>query len=224
MIDIRGLALARDGARLEPMSLQVRGGELVFLLERQGLGPLYAALSGRRPADGGEALFSGGQSAAPPAVFIDRVEAVADYETEASLGDWIEFLCTAGGIDRAGVFKTLLVCNIHERQLKKRARDLAAEVFQQVCLALCLAGGAPNLVIHDFIRGAGKGFEMKFNKLMLGQKALGRAILYLGSDIFYASQVADRVGFVKDGRLLFEADAADLQEMDLKGLYLQFLN
>lgn len=224
MIDIRGLTLARDGARLEPMSLQVQGGEIVFLLDRLGLGPLYAALSGRRPADGGEARFSGARAGTPPVVFIDRVEAAADYETEACLGDWIEFLCTSGGIDRAAVFKTLLVCNIHERQLKKRARDLAPEVFQQVYLALCLAGGAPNLVFHDFIRGAGKGFELKFNKLMLGQKALGRAILYLGSDIFYASQVADRAGFVKEGRLLFEAGAADLKEMDLKGLYLQFLN
>ena len=65
---------------------------------------------------------------------------------------------------------------------------------------------------------------MKFNKLLLQKKAQGRAILYLGSDIFYASEIADRVGFIKNGRLLFEADAADLKEMDIKDLYLKFLN
>lgn len=224
MIALRGLSLGQGGGRIESLSLQVADGEIVFLLERLGLEGLFAVLSGRRPADGGEFQFGPAPAGASPAVFIDRIEDAAEFETDARLGDWIEFLCAAGNVDRASVFKTLLLCNIHERQLKKRARDLAFEDFQQVYLALCLAGKEPNVVIHDFIRGAGKGFELKFNKLLLQRKAQGQSILYLGSDIFYASQIADRVGFVKNGRLLFEAEAEDLKEMDIKGLYLQFLN
>jgi len=224
VIALRGLSLGPGGGRIDSLSLQVADGEIVFLLERMGLDGLFAVLSGRRPADSGEFHFSPVPAGAAPAVFIDRIEDAADFETDARLGDWIEFLCSAGGVDRASVFKTLLLCNFHERLLKKRARDLAAEEFQQVYLALCLAGREANVVIHDFIRGAGKGFEMKFNKLLLQRKAQGQSILYLGSDIFYASQIADRVGFVKNGRLLFEAEAEDLKEMDIKGLYLQFLN
>ena len=74
-------------------------------------------------------------------------------------------------------------------------------------------------MINDFIHGAEKSFELKFNKLLLQQKARGRSILFLGNDIFYASEIADRVGFIKNGHLLFEADAADLKDMDIKGLY-----
>ncbi len=149
---------------------------------------------------------------------------MADFETEARIGDWIDFLCACCGLDRESIFKTLLVCNFHERHLKKKVRDLAPEIFRQAYLAICLAGESGNIVINDFIRGAEKSFELKFNKLLLQKKAQGRAILYLGSDIFYASEIADRVGFIKDGRLLFEADAADLKEMDIKDLYLKFLN
>jgi ABC-type Na+ transport system ATPase subunit NatA len=103
-------------------------------------------------------------------------------------------------------------------------RDLSPDIFKQAYLAICLACECGNIVINDFIRGAEKSFELKFNKLLLQKKAQGQAILYLGSDIFYASEIADRVGFIKDGRLLFEADAADLKDMDIKDLYLKFLN
>jgi ABC-type multidrug transport system ATPase subunit len=65
---------------------------------------------------------------------------------------------------------------------------------------------------------------LKFNKLLLQKKAAGNSILFLGSDIFYAAEIADRVGFIKNGRLMFEAPAADLKDMDIKDLYSKFLN
>lgn len=227
MISIRDLGLDSGDAILEPLSLEIADGEIYFLLDRLGFDKLFQVLGGLRRADAGEVLFTGGSAGnggRDGAAFVDRLAEVADFETEARIADWIDFLCAACGCDRESIFKTLLVCNFHERQLKKKARDLAPEIFKQVYLAVCLADDRRNLVINDFIRGAAKGFELKFNKLLLQKKAQGRAILYLGSDIFYASEIADRVGFIKNGRLLFEADAADLREMDIKDLYLKFLN
>jgi len=185
-------------------------------------------LGGFQPLSAGECLFDGcrqgnGNCVSPPAL-IDRIGDAADFETEARVADWIDFLCSGCDLDRESLFRTLMVCNFHERHLKKRIRELSPELFQQVYLAASLAPGRRNIVINDFIRGAEKGFELKFNKLLLQQKGEGRAILCLGGDIFYASEIADRVGFIKNGRLLFEADAAELKEMDIKGLYLKFLN
>ncbi len=227
MISIRGLGLECGDVLLDPLSLEIADGEIYFLLDRLGFDLLFHVLGGLRHADTGEVLFTGAaeeNGARDGAVFINRVSDVADFETEARIADWIDFLCSACGYNRESILKTLLVCNFHERHLKKKARDLAPEIFKQAYLAVCLADDSPNLVINDFIRGAEKGFELKFNKLLLQKKAEGRAILYLGSDIFYASEIADRVGFIKNGRLLFEADAADLKDMDIKDLYLKFLN
>ena len=227
MISIRGLGLESGDVFLDPLNLEIADGEIYFLLDRLGFDLLFHVLNGLRRADAGEVLFNGapaGNDGRDGAVFIDRVADVADFETEARLGDWLDFLCAEGGLDRASIFRTLLVCNFNESHLKRKVRDLAPDVFMQAYLAVCLADDSRNLVINDFIRGAEKGFELKFNKLLLQKKAQGRAILYLGSDIFYASEIADRVGFIKNGRLLFEADATDLKEMDLKDLYLKFLN
>jgi ABC-type multidrug transport system ATPase subunit len=228
MIAIRDLGLERGLDYLDSLKLEIADGEIYFLLNRFGLDFLFHVLDDSNRAACGEILFDGsvlsGNGNAGGAAFIDRVMDVADFETDARIGEWIDFLCACCGFDRESIFKTLLVCNFHERHLKKKVRELAPEIFRQVYLAVCLASEKGNIVINDFIRGAEKSFELKFNKLLLQKKAQGRAILYLGSDIFYASEIADRVGFIKDGRLLFEADAADLKEMDIKDLYLKFLN
>lgn len=224
MIAIRDLGLALGESCLDPLNLEIAAGEIYFLLNRPGLKHFFEVLGGLRQPHAGEVVFSGGPPGAAPAIFIERVEDVVDFETEARIGDWLDFLCASCGYDRASVFKTLLVCGFDERHMKKKVRDLAPDIFKQAYLAICLATTSANIVIHDFIRGAEKSFELKFNKLLLQKKDQGRSILYLGNDIFYASEIADRVGFIKNGRLLFEADSADLREMDIKDLYLKFLN
>jgi ABC-2 type transport system ATP-binding protein len=226
MITLRDVSMESGEFHLDSVSLEVADGEIYFLLNRLGQGSdfLLRVLGGFQRPSAGECLFDGCACPDGRAALIDRIVDPADFETEARVGDWIDFLCSGCGLDRESLFKTLLVCNFHERHLKKRIRELAPEIFQQVYLAASLAPVRKNIVINDFIRGAEKGFELKFNKLLLQQKGEGRAILCLGGDIFYASEIADRVGFIKNGRLLFEADAAELKEMDIKGLYLKFLN
>jgi ABC-2 type transport system ATP-binding protein len=226
MIQVRGLSLECGEVFLDALSLEVAGGEIYFLLNRLGQDSdlLFSALSGFQQPAAGEVLFDGQRQAVKAgAVFIDRIADMADFETEARVGDWIDFLC-ATGLRRESIYQTLLVCNFHERHLKKKIRELAPEIVKQVYLAACLAPERGNIVINDFIRGAEKGFELKFNKLLLQQKARGRATLCLGGDIFYASEIADRVGFIKSGHLLFEADAAELKDMDIKSLYLKLLS
>jgi ABC-2 type transport system ATP-binding protein len=230
MITLKNLCLEHGDFYLSAVSLQVRNGEIYFLLNRQNLcnDLLFNILSGFRSPDGGEIFYDdchqvlAGQML--PTAFINKVVDVADFETEARIGDWIDFLCRSSALSRESILQTLMVLNFNEINLRKKVRDLAPEIFRQVYLALCLAPDAPNIVINDFIKGTEKSLEMKFNKLLWQKKAAGRAILYLGNDIIYAAEIADRVGFIKNGHLLFEAEAADIKSMDIKDLYYKFLN
>ena len=229
MIVLKNLTLEKNDFYLFDLSLEVADGEIYYLLNRQGQDSdfLFRALGGFQPVGSGEISYDGRRlhEAKRPsdAVFIDRVSNRVDFDTEARLGHWLDFLC-ALGLGRESIYKTLLVGNFHERHLKKMVRDLSPETFKLAYLSVCLAADGNNIVVNDFIRGAEKSFELKFNKLLLQKKASGGAILFLGGDIFYASEIADRVGFIKNGRLMFEAAAADLKEMDIKDLYLKFLN
>jgi ABC-type multidrug transport system ATPase subunit len=229
MIAIRDLTLARDGFYLSALGLEVRRGEIYFLLNRldQDNDLLFQVLGGYQPAGSGEISYDGIRPLGPErpaaAIFIDRVKDRTDFDAEARLDHWFDFLC-ALGLSREKIFQTLLVGNFHERQLKEMVRDLHPETFKLAYLAACLAEDSANIVINDFIRGAGKNFELKFNKLLLQKKAAGGSILFLGNDIIYAAEIADRIGFVKDGLLLFEAEAADVKDMDIKDLYYKFLS
>jgi ABC-type multidrug transport system ATPase subunit len=230
MIVLKKLSLEDGDFHLADVSLRVRGGEIYFLLNRQNVGndSLFNALSGFRAPVGGEIWYDGcrlSRNGPPRSVaLIDKVVDASDFETEARIGAWIDFLCSAGGLAYENVLQTLMVLNFNEMNLQKKVRDLPPEIFKQVYLALCLAADAPNIVINDFSKGTEKSLEMKFNKLLWKRKAAGQAILYLGNDVLYAAEIADRVGFVKNGQLLFEAEAADIKEMDIKDLYSKFLS
>jgi len=230
MITLKNLSLEHGDFYLSDINLQVRSGEIYFLLNRQNLSNdfLFSVLSGFRAPNRGEIFYDDRRQQQPerwlPAAFINKIVDVTDFETDASIGDWIDFLCRCGNLLRENVLQTLMVLNFNEKHLRKTVRDLAPEVFRQVYLALCLAPDDPNIVINDFIKGMEKSLEMKFNKLLLQKKTAGRSILYLGNDIIYAAEIADRVGFIKNGHLLFEADAADIKDMDIKDLYYKFLN
>jgi len=230
MITLKNLCMEHGDFYLSDVSLQVCNGEIYFLLNRQNSGNdlLFSVLSGFRAPAAGEIFYDecrqGSAERPMPAALINKVPEAADFETESRIGDWIDFLCRCGALRRENVLQTLMVLNFNETNLQKKVRDLPPEIFRQVYLALCLAGNAPNLVINDFIKGTEKRLEMKFNKLLGQKKAAGQAILYLGNDIIYAAEIADRVGFIKNGHLLFEAEAADIKDMDIKDLYYKFLS
>jgi len=229
MIALKSLSVDQGDSFFASLSLEVGKGEIYFLLNRmdQDNDVLFQVLGGFQAFGSGEICYDGIplRAAEQPkaTVFIERIKDRADFDAEAGLGHWLDFLC-AHGLDRESIYKTLLVGNFHERQLKRMVRDLTPEAFKLSYLAACLATDHGNIVINDFVRGAEKSFELKFNKLLLQQKAAGNAILFLGSDIFYAAEIADRVGFIKNGRLLFEAAASDLKDMDIKDLYSKFFS
>ena len=230
MITLKNLCMEHSEFYFADVSLQVRSGEIYFLLNRQNLSNdfFFNVLRGFLAPKGGEIYYDDCRQTVAErsllAAFINKVVDAADFETEARIGDWIDFLCCCGKLPRDNVLQTLMVLNFNEKKLLNKVRDLTPELFRQVYLALCLAPDAPNIVINDFIKGTEKSLEMKFNKLLWQKKAAGQSILYLGNDILYAAEIADRVGFIKNGNLLFETDAVEIKDMNIKDLYYKFLS
>ena len=109
MIALRNLSLENGEFYLSDLSLEVAGGEIYFLLNRldqdndllfQGLERLPAG----RPAGRSFSTASARQAKRRRAVFIDRIADMADFETEARVGDWIDFLC-ATGLSRENIYQ-----------------------------------------------------------------------------------------------------------------------
>jgi ABC-2 type transport system ATP-binding protein len=229
VIAIRDLGFSGAGLSLHRFGLEVRNGEIFFLLSsEEGMtARLFGMAGGFLPIPEGAIAFDGEDvrpwRAVERSAFLEKISDKADFETEASLGDWLDFMIDACSLSREACIETLVRMNFSERDLKKRVREVEMDVFKMVYLAVEFARDRPNVVIHDFCRGGEKNFEFRFDRLLVRKRDEGKAILYLTEDIFYAAQIADRIGFIKRGQLLFEATADDLREMDIQQLHTRFL-
>lgn len=230
MISIRELALPGADVALPRFSLEIQNGEIYFLLSsEEGVSEwLFDMAGGFGPVAKGAIAFD--QEEVRPgrfpqkAAFLAGIADKGDFDTEAPLQDWLDFIIGICALSREAVGETLIRMNFSERDLKKRVRDVKADVLRMAYLAVELAREKPNIVIHDFCKGVEKNFELKFDRLLVRKRDEGKAILYVTGDIFYAARIADRIGFIKRGQLPFEATAADLREMDIQQLHLKFLS
>ncbi len=227
MIQLRGIFLEVANECVRDLNLTVVDGEVFCLLCKHGKirQHLFSVLRGFSTPDRGEIAFS--RPAAPGDRNVVAMEALnaGDFDAEATLAAHLRLLCRAFRLKRETVYENLIQLNVGEEHLRKRLQNAEEESFRKLVLAVQLAIPAANLVINDFIRQERKSFEMAFNKLLLRRREWGQAILYLTDDIFYALRIADRVAFIKKGRLLPREPilAADLEEMDLMRLYEKFL-
>jgi energy-coupling factor transporter ATP-binding protein EcfA2 len=92
MIALKNLTLENCDFYLSGLSLEVAKGEIYFLLNRLEPGNdfLFRALSGFQPAASGEISYDGrrlaGTERPKTAVFIDRVNDRADFDTALIIG------------------------------------------------------------------------------------------------------------------------------------------
>ncbi|HDP95414.1 MAG TPA: hypothetical protein ENN40_08665 [Candidatus Aminicenantes bacterium] len=227
MIRMSGLTLGKGNDCVHDLNLAVADGEIFCLLCKQGVlrKRLFSVLRGFSLPDHGEVVFPGNATEIKAGtVALEPVNA-ADFDAEATLNAHLSFLCRAAKLSREAVYEILIKLNVGEEQLDRRLRDADEEAFRKLVLAIIMAIPAPNLICNDLIHGEKKAFELEFNKLLMQRRQNGHAILYLTDDIFYALQIADRVSFIKKGRLLPREPipAMDLEEMDLMRLYNKYL-
>ena len=160
------------------------------------------------------------------AVFINRLEEVHEFDTDATMEQFIDYCCASGKIDKLAVFEHLIRLHINEDRLKKRIKDERPDIFRMVYLSVLLGMNTQNIVFNNFINVDDKVLQIEFNKTLIRKRNEGKSILYLTGDLFYAFHVADKISFVKNGYLAPTSPivAADFKEMDVMKLYKQYMS
>lgn len=230
MIELRKLFCKDKGAHIENLSIEIPDGQIYGLLcSEPGIRHLFPRLfSGSLKPVSGDILIDG----SPPVkerrpesvVCLDRVTQVDGFDTEVIVKHWVDFLVSILRLSHKEFMEMLIKFNFPEEYGNKRLKDLDADLFRILFAAIQFTRPARNWLIHDFCKGVEKKFETKFNRLLMQKREQKNAVIYLTNDIFYVSEIADRVGFLKKGMLTFEVNADELKEMDFKELYLKFLS
>jgi ABC-2 type transport system ATP-binding protein len=214
---------------LDSLHLEVRNGEILFLLGANGAGKtttLNCFLDFTTPT-AGRAEVDGVVVADHPLDAKRRLaflsENVAIYGTLTTRQN-LRYFARLGGhhadLTPADTDAALANVGLPAAAFGRPARDLSKGMRQKLGVAVALARHAPNLLLDEPTSGLDPAAADDFMRLLDSLRRDGRAILMSTHDVFRAREYADRAAFLRSGRLVALLSHDELQHHDPQSLYL----
>jgi ABC-2 type transport system ATP-binding protein len=215
-----GETLALDG-----LDLSIEPGEVYGYLGPNGAGKtttIRLLLGIHRPTRGRAALFGIDAWADP----VEAHRRVAYVSGEPFLwpgmtgAETIEFLTRLhGGTDRA--YRDELVQRF-ELDTKKKVRALSKGNRQKVQLVAALATRADLLVLDEPTSGLDPLMEMAFRECIREAKERGQAVFLSSHILSEVEALCDRVGILREGRLVDQGTLAELRHLSTQTVDVTF--
>jgi ABC-2 type transport system ATP-binding protein len=216
---------------LDHLDLTVPAGELFCLLGANGAGKTTAVnlfLNFIEPTEG-QALVDGIDVARDPLQAKKYIAYVSEnvmlYENFTARQN-LEFFARLGG--RAGLTKDECYAALKRVGLQDKAWEQKLGLFskgmrQKTGIAIAILKGASNIILDEPTSGLDPKAGAEFMALLAELRGEGKAILMSTHDIFRAKDAADRVGIMREGRILAIRSRAELKTDNLERLYLEFM-
>lgn len=219
-----------DKTALDQLSLDIAPGEIFCLLGQNGAGKtttINCFLGFVQPTSG-TAQINGLDVAQHPIESKKHLaylpEVVMLYPNLTGLENLDYFSRLAGFRHAKDELQALLKkAGLPEQDAARRVSAYSKGMRQKVGIAIALAKQAKALFLDEPTSGLDPKASNDFSSLLLELKNSNIAILMATHDIFRAKDVADRIGIMKDGRLVNVLDNGQngLQAKEIEELYLQ---
>jgi len=218
-----------DKIALDNLTLDIAPGEIFCLLGQNGAGKtttINCFLGFTQPTSG-KAFINGLDVAKLPLESKKHLaylpEVVMLYPNLTGLENLDYFSRLAGFKHHKG---DLLICletaGLEEADGKRRVSEYSKGMRQKVGIAIATAKKAKALFLDEPTSGLDPKASNDFSQLLLELKNDGVAVLMATHDIFRAKDVANRIGIMKDGKLMNVLDnSRHLQAKEIEELYLQ---
>ena len=201
----------RYGSRdvLRGIDLQVAPGQIYALLGGNGAGKsttLNALLGFIKPASGSVRVCGIDPAAAPAearAKLAYVPESVALYD-HLSARENIDYFLALASAERGRdmvIDPALEAVGLPRHAWDKRVGGFSKGMRQKVAIALALARHVPVLLLDEPTSGLDPQATIEFNALLATARARDVAILMVTHDLLSAVDIADRIGFLADGRI-----------------------
>jgi ABC-2 type transport system ATP-binding protein len=209
-LQAQDLAVRRGGkAVLTGVSLAVAAGEVLGLLGGNGAGKstTLAAFLGFVPAAAGLVRVNGHDVAADPAAARRAIaflpEAASLYEHLDARENLRYFLQLAGRRpDAAAIDAALGRVGLADEARGRRLAGYSKGMRQKVAIALAILRDTDILLLDEPTSGLDPIAIDEFHALVRALADGGKAVLMVTHDVYGACQVADRIGLLRDGRLV----------------------
>lgn len=221
-------AVAGYGERdiLQGLTLQVAAGEIYALLGANGAGKTTTInlLLGFVRSRSGHVRVCG-EDPATAATAVRRQmayipESVALYEHLSACENLAYLLDLAGQpASNAAIREALSAAGLDAGAHDRRVAGFSKGMRQKVAIALALARHVPALLLDEPTSGLDPQAAAEFSRLLELLRARQVAILMVTHDLLGAADVADRIGFLRAGRLVEEVSASGPDRFDVRALH-----
>jgi ABC-2 type transport system ATP-binding protein len=216
---------------LDHLNLRVEPGEIFCMFGANGAGKTTTInlFLNFIPATEGQALIEGIDVAKEPLRSKEFVSFVSENVTLYSNFtayqniDFFTKLAGKRGLTKADYAKALESVGLQKDAFDSRTKTYSKGMRQKLGLAIAVIKGAPNILLDEPTSGLDPKSGQEFLNLLIKMRDEGKSVFMSTHDIFRAKLIADRVGFMKKGKLVMLKTRADLEGEDLTELYIQYM-
>lgn len=216
---------------LDALNLEIKEGEIFFLLGANGAGKtttINLFLNFIEPTSG-KALINGIDVTKEPLESKKYVSYVS--ENVMLYGNFtarqnLDFFAKLGGKDnltREDYYMRMREVGLQEEAFEKKVKTFSKGMRQKVGLTIAIIKDAPNILLDEPTAGLDPKAAAELMQILVNLKRQGKSILMCTHDIFRAKSIADRVGIMKEGRLVMVRTREEFLEDDLEKIYMDYM-
>ena len=216
---------------LDALNLEIKEGEIFFLLGANGAGKtttINLFLNFIEPSSG-KALINGIDVTKEPLEskkFVSYVSENVMLYGNFTARQNLDFFAKLGGKDdltREDYYMRMREVGLQEEAFEKKVKTFSKGMRQKVGLTIAIIKDAPNILLDEPTAGLDPKAAAELMQILVNLKRQGKSILMCTHDIFRAKSIADRVGIMKEGRLVMVRTREEFLEDDLEKIYMDYM-
>jgi ABC-2 type transport system ATP-binding protein len=138
----------------------------------------------------------------------------------------LDFFAKLGGktdLAKNDYYQVMRRVSLQEKAFDQRVKNFSKGMRQKLGISIAIIKDAPAILLDEPTSGLDPKAATEFLEIMAELKTEGKAILMSTHDIFRAKEIGDRVGIMKEGRLVMERTRQELQYEDLVKIYIDYM-
>jgi ABC-2 type transport system ATP-binding protein len=112
---------------------------------------------------------------------------------------------------------------LQKEAFDRRVKNFSKGMRQKLGIAIAVVKDAANVLLDEPTSGLDPQSGREFLEILVQMRDTGKSVFMSTHDIFRAKLIADRIGFMRKGRLVMMKTVQDLAHEDLTDLYIQYM-